>query len=103
MSCRIFLFVGLVTVVSAPFVYWKLDNDIPSARFLSEEDKPKAIERLRANQTGTGSREFKWSHVLELGLDLKTYLFIGLSLLLNVGASGASLPQEDTSAGNPGN
>lgn len=84
----IFLFVGLVTVVSAPFVYWKLDNDIPSARFLSEEDKPKAIERLRANQTGTGSREFKWSHVLELALDPKTYLWVALSLLLNVGASG---------------
>lgn len=83
----IFLFVGLVTVVSAPFVYWKLDNDIPSARFLSEEDKPKAIERLRANQTGTGSREFKWSHVLELALDPKTYLWVALSLLLNVGAS----------------
>ncbi|KAF2173485.1 hypothetical protein M409DRAFT_15766 [Zasmidium cellare ATCC 36951] len=83
----IFLFVGLVTVISAPFVYWKLDNDIPSARFLSEEDKPKAIERLRANQTGTGSREFKWSHLLELALEPKTYLWIGLSLLLNVGAS----------------
>lgn len=76
-----------MTVVSAPFVYWKLDNDIPSARFLSEEEKPKAIERLRANQTGTGSREFKWSHLLELALEPKTYLWIGLSMLLNVGAS----------------
>lgn len=74
-------------MVSAPFVYWKLDNDIPSARFLSDEDKPKAIERLRANQTGTGSREFKWPHLLELALEPKTYLWIGLSLLLNVGAS----------------
>ena len=83
----IFLFVGLVTIVSAPFVYWKLDNDIPSARFLSEEDKAKAIERLRANQTGTGTREYKWSHIVELLLEPKTYLWIGLSMLLNVGAS----------------
>lgn len=83
----IFLFVGLVTVITAPFVYWKLDNDIPSARFLDDEDKAKAIERLRANQTGTGSREFKWSHVLELALEPKTYLWVGLSMLLNVGAS----------------
>ena len=83
----IFLFVGLVTIVSAPFVYWKLDNDIPSARFLDEEDKAKAIERLRANQTGTGTREFKWSHIGELALEPKTYLWISLSLLLNVGAS----------------
>ncbi|KAI7188100.1 hypothetical protein KC352_g22126 [Hortaea werneckii] len=83
----IFLFVGLVTIVSAPIVYWKLDNDIPSARFLSEEDKPKAIERLRANQTGTGTREFKWSHILEMFLEPKTFLWIGLAMLLNVGAS----------------
>lgn len=76
-----------MTIVSAPFVYWRLDNDIPSARFLSDSDKPKAIERLRANQTGTGTRDFKWSHILELALEPKTYLWVSLSLLLNVGAA----------------
>lgn len=83
----IFLFVGLITIITAPFVYWKLDSDIPSARFLTEHERAQAIERLRANQTGTGSREFKWSHVLELALEPKTYIWIGLSMLLNVGAS----------------
>ncbi|KAL7958914.1 major facilitator superfamily domain-containing protein [Trichoderma compactum] len=83
----IFLFVGLLTVVSVPFVYWKLDNDILSARFLTEEEKPKAIERLRANQTGTGNREFKWKHVIEAALEPKTYLWFGITLLLNIGAS----------------
>ncbi len=78
---------GLVTIVTSPFVYWKLDDDIPSARFLSEEDKPKAIERLRANQTGTGSREFKWRQVLEIALEPKTYLWVAMSLFLNAGAS----------------
>ncbi|UKZ46218.1 hypothetical protein TrVGV298_000419 [Trichoderma virens] len=83
----IFLFVGLLTVISVPFIYWKLDNDILSARFLTEEEKPKAIERLRANQTGTGNREFKWKHVFEAALEPKTYLWFGMTLLLNVGAS----------------
>ncbi|KAI0189512.1 MFS transporter [Xylaria flabelliformis] len=82
----IFLFVGLVTIVTSPFIYWRLDNDIPSARFLSEEDKPKAVERLRANQTGTGSREFKWGQVIELFLEPKTYLWVALSLFINAGA-----------------
>lgn len=76
-----------MTIISAPVVYWKLDNDILSARFLSDDEKPKAVERLRANQTGTGSRVFKWSHIKELALEPKTYLWISLSLLLNVGAS----------------
>ncbi|KIX01113.1 uncharacterized protein Z518_10179 [Rhinocladiella mackenziei CBS 650.93] len=83
----IFLFVGLVTIVSAPIVWWFLDDDIPSARFLTEHEKAQAIERLRANQTGTGNREFKWRHIAELAWEPKTYLWIGLSLLLNVGAA----------------
>ena len=84
---RIFLFVGLVTIVTAPFVYIFLPNDIPSAKFLTEDEKAQAVERLRANQTGTGTREFKWSHTREILLEPKSYLWIGLSLLLNVGAS----------------
>lgn len=83
----IFLFVGLVTIVSVPFIYWRLDNDIPSARFLTEEEKEQAIERLRANQTGTGSTEFKWAHILEIFLEPKSYLWIAMTLLLNVGTS----------------
>jgi MFS family permease len=54
---------------------------------LTEHEKAQAIERLRANQTGTGNREFKWTHIAELALEPKTYLWIGLSLLLNVGAA----------------
>lgn len=87
MLSRIFLFVGLLTVVSAPLIYWKLDNDIPSARFLTEHERLQAIERLRGNKTGTGSREFRWGHVLEALLEPKTYLWVSMSLLLNVGAS----------------
>jgi predicted MFS family arabinose efflux permease len=83
----IFLFVGCLTIASVPFIYWKLDNDIPSARFLTEEEKPMAVERLRANQTGTGSRDFKLKHVFEALIEPKTWLWIGMSMLLNVGAS----------------
>ncbi|KAG5972935.1 hypothetical protein E4U55_000693 [Claviceps digitariae] len=83
----IFLFVGLMTIISAPFVYWKLDNDIASARFLTEREKAQAVERLRANQTGLGNREFKWSHLAEAAMEPKTYLWIGMALCLNALAS----------------
>ncbi|KAH6611372.1 mfs transporter [Trichoderma cornu-damae] len=83
----IFLFVGLLTTASVPFIYWKLDNDVLSARFLTPEEKPKAIERLRANQTGTGNQKFKWKHAVEAALEPKTYLWFGMTLALNVGAS----------------
>lgn len=83
----IFLFVGLVTIVTAPIVYWKLENDITTARFLTERQRAQAVERLRANKTGIGSEIFKWDHVIEGLLDPKTYLWFSMALLLNVGAS----------------
>ncbi|OAA78450.1 Major facilitator superfamily domain, general substrate transporter [Akanthomyces lecanii RCEF 1005] len=86
----IFLFVGLITIISAPIIYWKLDNDIPSARFLTDEEKVQAIERLRANQTGTGNREFKWKHLSEALLEPKSYIWIAMAMLLNIGASVAN-------------
>jgi MFS family permease len=83
----LFLFAGLITVITAPVVYWALDNDIPSARFLTEHEKLQAIERLRANQTGTGSRNFTWSQAFEALIEPKTWLFIGMALCLNVTAA----------------
>jgi hypothetical protein len=82
----IFLFTGLVTIITAPFIYWRLESNITTAQFLNEQERAQAIERLRANQTGTGSNEFKWDQITELALEPKTYLFIGMTLLLNIGA-----------------
>ncbi|CCC13767.1 hypothetical protein SMACR_07276 [Sordaria macrospora] len=85
----IFLFTGLMTIVTVPFIYWKLDNNVHSARFLSAEEKTMAIERLRANNNGTSDGEahkFKWAQVGEVFMDVKTYLFIAMSLANNLGA-----------------
>lgn len=82
----IFLFTGLVTVCSVPFVYWKLDNDPSTARFLNETERAMAVERLRANQSGADSREVRWSQVLEVFTDAKSYLFVVMSFGNNVGA-----------------
>ena len=68
-------------------MWYLLDSDIPSARFLDEHQKAQAIERLRANQTGTGSNEFKWAQVLEMCYDPKSLLWLGMTLLLNIGAA----------------
>ncbi|KAI2185649.1 hypothetical protein LOZ21_003763 [Ophidiomyces ophidiicola] len=87
----IFLVVGLLTMLSAPFVYWKLDNDIASARFLTPLERRQALARLRTNQTGTGSRELKWTQAVEAVCEPKTYLWVAMSLLLNIGASVANV------------
>lgn len=73
---------------------WRLDNAVASARFLTPEDRLKGIERLRANQQvidADGTAGFKWHHVLECALELKTWVFVGMTLLLNIGASVTSI------------
>lgn len=86
MPIRIFLLTGLLTIASVPIIYWRLDDDVSSARFLGARERAQALERLRANQTGAGSRELKWNQVAEAFLDVKTYLFVGMSLANNLGA-----------------
>lgn len=48
------------------------------AKFLKGDDKLIAIERLRANQMGVASRVWKWDHLLESFLDIKTWFWFAM-------------------------
>ncbi|SGY69993.1 BQ5605_C004g03088 [Microbotryum silenes-dioicae] len=83
----VFLIYALVTVITAPILYWRMDNSPMEARFLSPEDRQRAVERLRANQTGIASSEFKFSQVIELFTQPSAWIFLACSFCINVGAS----------------
>jgi hypothetical protein len=83
----LYLVAGILTVASAPIVWFFLDSDIESCRFLTETEKKMAYERLRANQTGTGTREWKWDQVIEVFVDPKSYIWLGIVMLPNIGAA----------------
>lgn len=53
------------------------------AKFLKEDEKVIAIERLRMNQMGIGSGVWKWDHVREAMLDPKTWLWFCLMLTIS--------------------
>ena len=78
----------MLTIATSPVVYWRLDNDISEARFLTPEDRIKGIQRLQTNQSSVGERhdEFKWAQVREAALDAKTYLWLILAILPNMGS-----------------
>lgn len=58
------------------------------ARFLHGNDKAIAIERLRANQMGVVSREWRNDHVKEALLDPKTWLWFGLIICISIPSGG---------------
>ena len=61
----LFLVVGLLTVITAPWIYWKLDNNPAEARFLTAEERLWAVERLRDNNQGSSGQGVNWGQVGE--------------------------------------
>ncbi|KAK7680293.1 hypothetical protein QCA50_016533 [Cerrena zonata] len=84
----IFLFVGLLTVALSPIVWFILPDSPTKAKFLSHEEKIIAVERLRANNMGTETKVWKWNHVLELVLDVKSYLWFAMLFLCALPSGG---------------
>ncbi|PYH99267.1 MFS general substrate transporter [Aspergillus ellipticus CBS 707.79] len=87
----IFLFFGLITIVfSAAILYYMPDSPV-QAKFLEEEDKPLAIEsRLRMNQQGLETHEWKWNHVKEACLDIKSFFWFVLMFSISIPSGGIS-------------
>ncbi|KAF8603639.1 MFS general substrate transporter [Ceratobasidium sp. AG-I] len=86
----IFLFIGLLTLVCSPVVYFVLPDSPSTAKFLSHDEKVVALERLRANNQGTESKTWEWSQVRELALDLKIYLWFAMQFLCALPSGGIS-------------
>lgn len=65
-----------------------IDNDISQARFLSPKDRLLGIERLRDNKLGNDTvHDFQWYQVWEAVLDIKTWLWVILAILPNLGSA----------------
>ncbi|KAJ1305159.1 hypothetical protein OPQ81_000193 [Rhizoctonia solani] len=86
----IFLFIGLLTLVCSPVVYFVLPDSPTTAKFLSREEKVVALERLRANNQGTESKNWEWSQVWEVLMDPKTYLWLSMQFVCALPSGGIS-------------
>ncbi|KAI1632961.1 major facilitator superfamily domain-containing protein [Biscogniauxia mediterranea] len=86
----IFLFLGLLTVVVG-IAFWFIMPDSPAtAGFLDNEQKRLHLERIRHNEQGIGSQEFKWDHVKEALKDTMTWLYAFWIFAANVPNSTAT-------------
>ncbi|KAK7056307.1 hypothetical protein VNI00_002860 [Paramarasmius palmivorus] len=87
----LFMITGLTTVITGPILYFILDNSPGEARFLTPEDRLKAVERLRSNNTGIVNHKFKWRQVLEMFTELRGLLFFAMVTIVNMGASTSTV------------
>ncbi|KAG6334445.1 hypothetical protein ID866_4646 [Astraeus odoratus] len=75
---------GFITLVLA-VSYWFLFPDSPtSAWFLTPDERAKAVQRIKENQTGVENKHFKMEQFYEAIRDPKTWLFAAFSAFDNV-------------------
>ncbi|KAK4159507.1 major facilitator superfamily domain-containing protein [Cladorrhinum sp. PSN259] len=84
----VFLFCGLLTVIYSGVVLWLMPDSPMEAKYLTEREKVIAVERLRANQMGVASREWRWDHVWESLLDLKTWCWFVIIVAISIASGG---------------
>lgn len=86
----IFIFFGVITVAFS-FVMLAFMPDSPvEAKFLNDNDKLIAVERLRMNQMGVVSREWRWDHLKESLIDAKTWFWFCLLFSISIPSGGIS-------------
>ncbi|CCF33847.1 major facilitator superfamily transporter [Colletotrichum higginsianum] len=86
----IFLFCGLLTVTYSIVVLVFMPDSPMSAKYLTEREKVIAVERLRANQMGIQSGIWRWDHVWETFMDLKTWCWFVLVVAISIASGGIS-------------
>lgn len=84
----IFLFCGCLTLVFAVVAFFLMPDDPITAGFWDEREDLIAIERLRANQMGVISRKWRWDHVREVFLDLKTWCWFITVMSISIPSGG---------------
>ncbi|KAH8929497.1 MFS general substrate transporter [Atractiella rhizophila] len=84
----IFLFCGCLTVALALPLVLVMPDSPSGAKFLTHEEKIVAIERVRANNTGTETKEWKWAQCREAFLDVKTWLWFSLIFCISTVSGG---------------
>ncbi|KAK1511391.1 major facilitator superfamily transporter, partial [Colletotrichum abscissum] len=86
----IFIFFGIITVVFSVIMFLYMPDSPVEAKFLNDHDKLIAIERLRMNQQGVMSREWRWDHFRESMLDIKTWCWFSLVFSISIPSGGIS-------------
>ncbi|OWZ44650.1 allantoate permease [Cryptococcus neoformans c45] len=86
----LYLITACISVTFGVVDWFCLPANATKAWWLTDRQKYIAVQRLARNQTGMVNTHFKWDHVKEAVLDLRTYLYFLISITLNIPNGGLS-------------
>tara|TARA_R110002060_G_scaffold8268_4_gene12306 strand:- start:1130 stop:1510 length:381 start_codon:yes stop_codon:yes gene_type:complete len=84
----VFIIFGAITIVWAVTLFYTLPDTPMNARFLSKEDRIKAIERVKDNMTGIKNNHWKKDQVVDALTDPKTWFIFFIGLCCNIPNGG---------------
>ena len=86
----LYLLTGTINILWSIFLYFTLPDNPMNARFLTEEEKYYATNRLAQNRTGVATEDavWKWDQALEALLDIKVWLVFFFNIAINVPNGG---------------
>ncbi|KAH9884074.1 MFS transporter [Xylariomycetidae sp. FL2044] len=87
----LFIIVGAVTLLYGVMMWFCLADSPIQAKWLTDEERHIAVERIRANQQGIGSKTFKWYQVKESLLDIRTWLNFLCIIAINIPNGGITV------------
>ncbi|KAK5731856.1 hypothetical protein LTR17_011068 [Elasticomyces elasticus] len=82
---------GLISVVYGVCMFFFLADSVVTARWLSNEDRTLAVERLRNNHQGVGSTQYKTYQAREAWLDYRTWTYVLFVLVTQIPSAGLVL------------
>ncbi|KAL4961201.1 major facilitator superfamily domain-containing protein [Aspergillus stella-maris] len=86
----VFLVFGAITIVWAFVLLYCLPDTPANARFLSQEDRRKAVIRVQENMTGIKNDEFKMYQFIEALLDVKCWALVFIQVAGSIPNGGVS-------------
>ncbi|KAI9510185.1 MFS general substrate transporter [Russula earlei] len=75
---------GTLTLITAVLFFFLFPDSPTNAWFLTAEERTKAVQRIKENQTGVENKHFKREQMFEALTDPKTWLFALFAALDNV-------------------
>ncbi|KAH9999763.1 MFS general substrate transporter [Xylariaceae sp. FL0662B] len=86
----VFLVTGFFTAfLGVLFLYLMPDSQL-NARFLTQQERVMAVERIRVNQQGVGNKHFKWYQCREALTDPMIWAFVLFSAIASIPNGGMS-------------
>ena len=86
----LYLILGALAIFNGVLVIFFLPDSPNTARFLSEEEKIAALERVRLDQAGTHNKKIKRYQVVETFKDVRTWIMFIIILCIGIPNGGLS-------------